>query len=207
MVVIQVDKTQLITGLFVVVLTSVAAGFFMGKRISRGHRRNSRPEGEGKRPKSPKPPKQDPQSAAADHSEWEPEEKLPPKSTDPPSASMRDDYKMTLVVNTSLKMGKGKTSAQCCHACLGAFRRAERMRPDVVRIWSKFGQAKVVLKADSTQELEELEQVCQALNVPCCLVQDAGRTQIPSGSITVLAVGPGTVEEINEITGALKLLS
>ena len=192
----------------VVAVSSILLGFYIGKRSSHQQKHN-RNNGEGssqKRP--PKQPKKDPQTEAADHAEWEPEENLPPpaeKSEKP--ASFRDDYKMTLVVNSSLKMGKGKTSAQCCHACLGAFRRAERMRPDVVRAWSRIGQAKVVLKAESTQELEDLEQVCKALNIPCCLVQDAGRTQIAPGSITVIAVGPGTVEEINEVTGTLKLLS
>jgi PTH2 family peptidyl-tRNA hydrolase len=36
-------------------------------------------------------------------------------------------------------------------------------------------------------------------------ILDAGRTQIAAGSRTVLAVGPGPVDLIDNITGKLKL--
>ena len=49
-------------------------------------------------------------------------------------------------------MGKGKTAAQCCHACLGAYKRALVMRPAHVRAWNH-GQAKVVLRCETAQEL------------------------------------------------------
>jgi PTH2 family peptidyl-tRNA hydrolase len=38
------------------------------------------------------------------------------------------------------------------------------------------------------------------------LVHDAGRTQIAAGSATVLAIGPALVEDIDTLTGHLKLL-
>lgn len=37
------------------------------------------------------------------------------------------------------------------------------------------------------------------------VVRDAGRTQVPSGSRTVLAIGPGLEDVINLVTGHLKL--
>jgi PTH2 family peptidyl-tRNA hydrolase len=37
-------------------------------------------------------------------------------------------------------------------------------------------------------------------------VHDAGHTQIPSGSLTVLALGPEIEATLEEITGELKLL-
>ena len=49
-------------------------------------------------------------------------------------------------------MGKGKTAAQCCHACLGAYKRALKMRPAHVRAWNR-GQAKVVLRCDTAEDL------------------------------------------------------
>jgi PTH2 family peptidyl-tRNA hydrolase len=42
--------------------------------------------------------------------------------------------------------------------------------------------------------------------LPYYLVRDAGRTQIPSGSITVCAIGPARVKDIDDITGHLNLL-
>ena len=53
---------------------------------------------------------------------------------------------------------------------------------------------------------EELADKATRLGLPCYMVADAGRTQIESGSITVLAVGPGSVSEVNQVTGNLKLL-
>ena len=37
-------------------------------------------------------------------------------------------------------------------------------------------------------------------------INDAGHTQIPSGSLTVLALGPEEEEKLDELTGELKLL-
>ncbi len=45
-----------------------------------------------------------------------------------------------------------------------------------------------------------------AAGLPVYIVCDAGRTQIPAGSQTVLAVGPGPKSAIDKITGHLKLL-
>ena len=38
-------------------------------------------------------------------------------------------------------------AAQCCHACLGAYKRALRMCPAAVKAWQISGQAKVAVKA------------------------------------------------------------
>jgi PTH2 family peptidyl-tRNA hydrolase len=53
---------------------------------------------------------------------------------------------------------------------------------------------------------EQLEAQALQAGLPCYLVHDAGRTQIPAGSQTVLAIGPAPKSKINEITGHLKLL-
>ena len=42
--------------------------------------------------------------------------------------------------------------------------------------------------------------------LPYYLVCDAGKTQIPAGSHTVLAIGPGLNDEIDALTGTLRLL-
>ena len=43
-------------------------------------------------------------------------------------------------------MKPGKIAAQCCHACLGAFKKAMRKCPNAVRAWKITGQAKVCVK-------------------------------------------------------------
>ena len=37
-----------------------------------------------------------------------------------------EDVKMVLVVRTDLEMTKGKAAAQCCHACLAAYRQTHK---------------------------------------------------------------------------------
>lgn len=54
---------------------------------------------------------------------------------------------------------------------------------------------------------EALAEKAERLHIPNYIVVDAGRTQIAAGSETVLALGPGNVSEINQVTGSLKLLS
>jgi PTH2 family peptidyl-tRNA hydrolase len=116
------------------------------------------------------------------------------------------EHKMVLVVRNDLSMGKGKIGAQCGHATLGAYKRAVKRSPAAVASWSRWGQAKICVKVNSEAELLEIEQLANALKLPNYLVADAGRTQIEAGSLTVLAVGPAPVAQINQVTGHLKLL-
>jgi PTH2 family peptidyl-tRNA hydrolase len=68
------------------------------------------------------------------------------------------------------------------------------------------GQAKVVLQVRDQAEMHELERRARAQGVSTHIVADAGRTQVASGSETVLAVGPAPVHIVDAITGHLKLL-
>ena len=52
----------------------------------------------------------------------------------------------------------------------------------------------------------ELERKAAAAGIGTYIVYDAGRTQIPAGSQTVLAIGPAAKSLLNGITGHLKLL-
>ena len=49
------------------------------------------------------------------------------------------------------------------------------------------------------------DQACYK-NFPCSIIQDAGLTQLEPGTITVVAIGPGRTDDIDKITGNLKLL-
>ncbi|KAI3658019.1 hypothetical protein MP638_000576 [Amoeboaphelidium occidentale] len=112
------------------------------------------------------------------------------------------DMKMVLVIRTDLDMTKGKVAAQCCHACLAAYRHSQK---DKLRIWGSAGQAKITLKCNSEEELLSLHRDATKNGLVARYIQDAGRTQIDPGTITVLAIGPDYVEMINSVTGHLKL--
>ena len=66
-----------------------------------------------------------------------------------------------------------------------------RKHPDYIARWETFGQAKIVLKVDTEQELVALYEKAKSSNLPCYLVVDAGRTQIAPNSKTVVGIGPG----------------
>lgn len=116
-------------------------------------------------------------------------------------------HKMVLVANMSLKMGTGKLAAQVGHATLGVYRQAMNTEAgrSAVDSWTRHGQVKIVVRGNSTEELMDMCKAAKDGGCFCYLVQDAGYTQIPPGSRTVLGVF-GTVEQVDAITGHLKLL-
>lgn len=114
-------------------------------------------------------------------------------------------YKMMLVVNQELSMGKGKIAAQCGHAAVGCYHQAQKHCPSGLRAWNQTGCAKIAVKCPNTEELETIASIAMSKGIPCYLVEDAGRTQIAAGSRTVLGLfGPTTVFE--GVTDHLKLM-
>ena len=111
--------------------------------------------------------------------------------------------KQVMIVRKDLKMGKGKLAAQCCHGAIGAYKKSPA---DKIRKWENEAYAKVVLKVQTKEELLELKKLADEKGICNYLVIDAGRTQIPTSSITVLALGPDEDEIIDEVTGDLKLM-
>ena len=111
----------------------------------------------------------------------------------------------------------GKIAAQCSHATLACYKALQKSRAStlsfnlssslrVLQAWERYGQAKVVVQVKSEEELEMLQVRAMSLGLVAKIVHDAGRTQIASGSATVLGVGPGPKRIVNEVTGDLKLL-
>ncbi|WP_276954832.1 aminoacyl-tRNA hydrolase [Methanobrevibacter woesei] len=111
--------------------------------------------------------------------------------------------KQVMVVRNDLKMGKGKIAAQCCHGSLGAYKKTN---PEKILKWENEAYAKVVCKVNSLEELLELKKQAIINKVSYYLVVDAGRTQVPTSTTTVLALGPDEDEILDKITGDLKLL-
>ena len=114
--------------------------------------------------------------------------------------------KMVCIVNQGLKMGKGKIAAQVGHGAVMATMKAGAEKPLHLEQWLATGQKKVCLKGQDAEHLLALEKQAKAAGISTTIVRDAGHTQIPSGSLTVLALGPTTESELEQITGELKLL-
>nr|ACO11464.1 Peptidyl-tRNA hydrolase 2, mitochondrial precursor [Caligus rogercresseyi] len=141
----------------------------------------------------------------------------PSKKEEPPmgrnkellALAQRKGCKMVLIVRTDLKMSKGKTAAQCCHAALEAYKRAKSggsRAKQVLRLWETIGQKKVTLKADSEEQLLELHRTANEKGLISAIIKDAGKTEVEPGTLTVLAIGPDVEPKVDEVSGTLKLL-
>ncbi|MES2606871.1 MAG: peptidyl-tRNA hydrolase Pth2 [Pseudomonadota bacterium] len=111
--------------------------------------------------------------------------------------------KQVIVVNEELNLPRGKLAAQVAHAAVGALLEAKASARSA---WLADGMAKVVLVGNSAAHLTELEALARAAGLPVMLIEDAGRTVVPEGTVTCLGIGPAKDEAFAPITGALKLL-
>lgn len=116
------------------------------------------------------------------------------------------NFKQAIVVRSDLGMGRGKMAAQASHASVHALLEAMRKAPEDAEMWLATGGTKITLKVNSEKELQEVFEKAKRKKLPCSLIHDAGRTQIPQGSATAVAIGPAKEKEVDEITGKLKLL-
>ena len=113
------------------------------------------------------------------------------------------DLKMVFCVRGDLKMSPGKVAAQVGHATLGCWQAAGR---DArwrawAQAWNYRAAAKITLVVDSEAQLDAIAAAATAADLPHVVIEDAGRTEIPAGSRTVLGLGPAPIPLIDAITG------
>jgi peptidyl-tRNA hydrolase len=111
--------------------------------------------------------------------------------------------KQVIVVDRSLALPKGKLAAQVAHAAVGAFVAASAQAQIA---WLQVGMPKIVVYAADTDALVQLEARARQQHIPVCLVHDAGRTVLPSGTITCLGLGPAPAKTLDQLTGELPLV-
>ena len=109
--------------------------------------------------------------------------------------------KQAIVVRTDLKMSKGKIASQVAHASVASFIKSKSKRK-----WVDEGMKKVILKVSGLKELKQLYRLAKKEKLSCELIRDRGLTQIKSGSITCLGIGPANDSKIDKITSKLRLL-
>jgi peptidyl-tRNA hydrolase len=95
-------------------------------------------------------------------------------------------YKMYIVINAELGMGKGKMCGQCGHAVADWTRRLEKDSTQAYKLWCANCEPKIVLKA-AEATLRELRSKYPLLTNE---IHDAGKTQIAAGSLTAVAFQP-----------------
>jgi PTH2 family peptidyl-tRNA hydrolase len=115
-------------------------------------------------------------------------------------------YKMVFVVRGELRLTCGKAAVQVAHAAVMLVDVARRRKAAAVEAWLAEGQKKIAVVVSSLDDLQRLERMARGGGLPTVVVEDAGLTEVPPGTKTVLGIGPGRVEEIDPITGSLPLL-
>ena len=113
-------------------------------------------------------------------------------------------YKQAILVNMSLKMTKGKIAAQVAHASLDAA--LNSINKKSFKEWRRSGQGKIVLKCPDTEMMIKLYGQAKSRNMITSMITDAGKTQVPPGSKTALAIGPETEENLGKLVSKFKLL-
>ncbi|MEW6222553.1 MAG: peptidyl-tRNA hydrolase Pth2 [Candidatus Hadarchaeota archaeon] len=115
-------------------------------------------------------------------------------------------YKQVIVVRGDLGMSPGKMAVQVAHGSVISAEKTRRERPEWFKGWLEEGQKKVVAEVAAEKELKNLQEMAQEAGLTDGLVQDAGLTELPAGTVTALAIGPAPAEKVDKITGKLPLL-
>ncbi|MCI4350291.1 MAG: aminoacyl-tRNA hydrolase [Thermoplasmata archaeon] len=112
---------------------------------------------------------------------------------------------MVLVLRGELGLSPGKAAVQVAHAAVMLADLARGRREEVHDAWLRQGQKKIVVTARTLDDLNALSAKARARKILEVFVQDAGLTEVPPGTTTVLGLGPARVEEIDAVTGQLPL--
>jgi len=116
------------------------------------------------------------------------------------------EYKMCIVLRLDLEMSTGKLIAQAAHAAVGASELSKKENHKAWRLWRDEGAKKVALEAESLEELEELRENAKELDIVNIVIQDAGHTEVPAGTVTALGLGPDRSDKLDKVTGSLPLI-
>ena len=136
--------------------------------------------------------------------------------------------KQVIVVRKDLNMKKGKLAAQVAHASLGVIMSLMSREDFVDRCsnldysvdymlsvhedspiehWLKHSFKKVVLEVNSEEELLAIYDKVKDTKIPSILITDSGFTVFHGvATNTCVAIGPAREEDIDTITGHLKLM-
>ncbi|PKP54680.1 MAG: aminoacyl-tRNA hydrolase [Candidatus Altiarchaeales archaeon HGW-Altiarchaeales-3] len=111
------------------------------------------------------------------------------------------ELKQIMIIRKDLKLSRGKLAVQVAHASVTSADKSKFKSE-----WLNHIQKKAVLKCEDLNELLSLFEKAKREGLPCALIRDAGRTEIPAGTVTCVGIGPAPEKDIDKITGDLKLL-
>ena len=123
--------------------------------------------------------------------------------------------KQVILIRNDLNISAGKLSAQVAHASLAAFLNREKADPlaqelsiplsEADRAWLTHRFTKVCLAVKDEAELIHFYEEAKKLGLKCSLIKDAGFTELSEPTFTTVGIGPDFNEQINSLTGKLRL--
>jgi PTH2 family peptidyl-tRNA hydrolase len=116
------------------------------------------------------------------------------------------EFKMVIATRSDLPLSIGKLAAQVAHAAVTCTLLTKKNKPEWFSKWQREGAKKVVVKVGTLEEFFPLKEKAETLGITTNIVTDAGLTEIPEGTETVLGIGPAPSSLINQVTGELPLL-
>ena len=85
--------------------------------------------------------------------------------------------------------------------------KAYLISPETIReSWQFYGQPTIITQVETLEHLKQLFQKGKTLGLSVAIIRDAGRTQVARGSETVVAIGPGPVSLVDQVTQKLPLM-
>jgi len=126
------------------------------------------------------------------------------------------EVKQVIVMRKDLNMRKGKMVAQGAHAslavllnCYASGSKEYRIfipKNDPAQQWLEESFVKICVGVPNEDVLIFVHDHAKFRKIPCALIKDAGRTEFKEPTYTCCAIGPWWSDEIDLITGDLKLL-
>ncbi len=121
-------------------------------------------------------------------------------------APLEFEYKLVVVTRKDLKLSPGKLSVQVAHAAVECALSTKKHHAAWFSRWDAEGAKKVVVKVPTLEDFYSLKMKAEDLGIATVIIADAGLTEIPPGTETVLGLGPAPNTLIDQVTGDLPLL-
>ena len=116
------------------------------------------------------------------------------------------DYKMVIVARLDLNLSPGKLASQVAHAAVACTLLTKQNNNKWFKKWMDEGAKKAVVKVDREDDFYPLKEKAESLDIVSIIISDAGHTEIPAGTKTVLGIGPAPNNLIDQVTGHLPVL-
>lgn len=132
---------------------------------------------------------------------------MAPEPADAPTTDISpEELKIWIAVRGDLGMSPGKLAAQCGHGVMGLCEQKFRERDALFQEYLASATPKIVVRADTQDQLLQIFKQAQRAKIGAYLVVDAGRTELAPSTPTVCVFGPARRSDLPPLLSRLRLL-